>query len=114
MSAAWLDVLRAACASSSQTQIAERIGYSGGAVSAVLAGSYKGSLDRVQQAVEGALMNSTVDCPVIGDLKRERCIEHQRTPLITSNPSRVALYRACRNGCPHSLIKTGGAGKETV
>lgn len=100
----WLDMLRQACDAGTQTQIAERIGYSAGAISSVLSGTYKGNLDRVQQAVEGALMNSTVDCPVVGDLPRQRCIEHQRTPFTPTNPSRVALYRACRGGCAHSLL----------
>lgn len=104
MSTTWLDVLAAACTAGTQAQIAERIGYSPGAVSAVLAGTYKGNLDRVQLAVEGALLNSVVDCPVIGELPRQRCIEHQRTPFTPTNPSRVALFRACRGGCPHSLI----------
>lgn len=109
---AWIDVLRLACrAPSTQAQIAERIGYSAGAVSSILAGTYKGNLDRVQQAVEGALMNSSVECPVIGDLPRQRCVEHQRTPFTPTNPSRVALYRACRGGCPHALI-AGKPGKE--
>lgn len=110
MKPAWIEVLRAACQASTQTVVAERIGYSAGALSSVLAGSYKGNLDRVQQAVEGALMNSSVDCPVIGDLPRQRCIEHQRTPFTPTNPSRVALYRACRGGCVHSLI---GKSKES-
>lgn len=109
----WIELLRQACASSSQSAVAARIGYSAGALSAVLAGKYGGNLDRVQQAVEGALMDSVVDCPVIGELPRQKCMEHQRTPLMRTNPSRIALYRACRGGCPNSLIKSGQADKET-
>lgn len=111
----WIEVLRAACAASSQSAVAARIGYSAGAVSAVLSGTYNGNLERVQQAVEGALMASTVDCPVIGDLPRQRCVEHQRTPFTPTNPMRVRLYHACRSGCAHSLIKAGvPSGKETL
>lgn len=99
----WIDVLREACAASTQSQVAERIGYSAGAVSSVLAGTYNGNLERVRQAVEGALMASTVECPVIGEMPRQRCVEHQRTPFTPTNPARVQLYRACRAGCPHAL-----------
>lgn len=99
----WVTALREACAASSQLQVAARIGYSAAVVNAVLAGNYSGNLERVQRAVEGALMAMTVDCPVIGELPRQRCIEHQRTPFTATNPARVALYRACRGGCPHAL-----------
>ncbi len=104
---AWVNLLREACALGSQSEVAKSIGYSPAVVSSVLKSSYKGDLKRVQMAVEGALMHHSVDCPVIGELPRQRCVEHQRTPLMTTNPSRIALYKACRAGCPHSLIGKG-------
>ncbi len=100
----WKEVLRTACDASSQAAVAAQIGYSSGAVCSVLAGSYRGNLARVRQAVEGALMAAVVECPVIGELPRQRCIEHQRTPFTPTNPARVALYRACRGGCVHALV----------
>lgn len=111
----WIEVLREACRSSSQSAVASRIGYSASALSAVLSGTYAGNLERVQRAVEGALMNHSVDCPVVGDMPRQRCVEHQRAPKAATNPMRVALYHACRSGCPHSFIQPAGrAGKETL
>lgn len=113
--ALWLVVLREAVAASSLNAVGKQIGYSGAMLSAVLSGTYKASLDRIQKAVEGGLMGVSVKCPVVGDIGRQKCIEHQRTPFAATNPMRVKLYHACRDGCTHSLIKpSDDAGKEPV
>ncbi len=104
MQETWLEVLRTACKAKGQRVVATMIGYSDAVVSAVLAGKYKGNLKAVQSAVEGALQGVTVECPVVGDLPRQRCVELQRAPRSTANPTAVQLHRACRGGCPHSLI----------
>ncbi len=109
----WIEVLAAACKSKSQKDVGTAIGYSPAVVNQVLKGTYKGDLRRVQKAVEGALMGSVVDCPVIGLIPRQRCIEHQRAPFRISNPLAVQLHHACRAGCANSLIKAGGTGKES-
>jgi len=100
MSDDWKDVLALECKRTSQSATAKRIGYSPAVVSQVLKGSYKGDESRVQQAVEGALMGLTVDCPVIGEIPRNTCLEYQRRPFAATNPTRVALSRACPT-CPH-------------
>lgn len=112
MSAAWLQALADACAVSGQGAVARRIGYSTGTVSGVLRGTYRGNLARVQAAVEGALLASEVECPIVGTIPRQRCIEHQRRPFTPTNPASVQLYRACRGGCPHSLIGAKSAGEK--
>lgn len=104
MSEPWLEVLREAVARSSQTRVARRIGYCNSVVSTVLAGTYAGDLQRVQAAVEGALMNAQVECPVLGLISRAKCVEIQRRPFTPTNPMNVTLYRACRSGCPHSFL----------
>jgi hypothetical protein len=96
----WLTVLREQCTRASQAAIAKRIKYSAAVVNQVLKGTYKGDLSSVQRAVEGALMGLTVDCPVIGDLPRNRCLEYQRQPFAATNPMRVQLSRACQT-CPN-------------
>jgi hypothetical protein len=101
---AWLETLRAAAAATSQTVAGRRIGYSATVVSQVLSGTYPGDVRRVQAAVEEALMAQTVDCPVVGDMPRQKCVEHQRAQRRQTNPMAVALYHACRNGCHNSLI----------
>lgn len=98
----WIAALDAACRRESQKRVAERIGYSAAVVNQVLKGTYKGDLGAVEQAVRGALLHATVDCPVCGELPANKCLEYQRLPFAATNPQRVQLYRACRSGCPHS------------
>lgn len=100
MSSDWLVVLRAACANGKQRAVAERCGYSAAVISAVLNNNYKGDLKAVQAAVEGALMGAVVECPVVGELPRQRCVENQRRSFAATNPSRIAFARTCPN-CPN-------------
>jgi len=101
MSKAWIDVLRKACADSSQAQAATRIGMSTAVVNQVLKGCYNGNLIHVQKRVEGALMGAVVDCPVVGEMPLNRCMENQVRPFAATNPMRVMLYRACKT-CKHN------------
>jgi hypothetical protein len=99
----WIRILRAHCARSSQVRVAEQIGYSSTVVNQVLKGTYPGNWEKVRASVEGALMGATVDCPVIGEIPRNRCIDHQnRRQFAATNPLRVRLHRACRT-CEHNL-----------
>ena len=100
----WLKRLRAECARTSQAKVAAALGYSSSVVNQVLAGAYEGDLKAVQKAFEGAFLGAVVDCPVLGRLAAHRCLAHQRAPFAATNPTRVALYRACRGGCPHSRL----------
>lgn len=101
---AWIEALRAECERSSQATVARQIGYSPAVVNQVLKGTYKGDVSRVQAIVEGALLGATVNCPVVGELARNTCLDHQRAPFAATNATRVRLYRACRSGCPHSRM----------
>lgn len=112
MSASWIEILREACARASQAKVAQRIDYSASVISAVLSGTYKGDLKRVQAAVEGALMGTEVRCPVLGSIPRQRCVEHQRSVAGATNPWRVQLARACP-ACPNNL-NAGKAGQESA
>lgn len=96
----WMDVLRGACKARKQSGVAAEIGYSPTVVSQVLSGTYKGDLKAVRQKVEGALMGLTVECPVVGDLPRNRCLEYQRQTFASTNHLRVQLSKACP-GCPN-------------
>lgn len=96
----WITVLRECCQASSQAAVAKRIDYSPTVVNQVLKGKYAGDLSAVQKAVEGALMGLSVDCPVIGELSRDRCLTYQRRGFAATNPLRVALARACPT-CPN-------------
>jgi len=99
---AWMELLRETVKATNQKVVAAKIGYSPATLSQVLSGTYKGDMSRVQAAIEGALMQHTVDCPVLGSIERQVCIKHQRTELIATNPLRVRIWRACRN-CPNNM-----------
>jgi DNA-binding transcriptional regulator YdaS (Cro superfamily) len=107
----WRKRLESECARASQAKVAKRIGYSPAVINQVLRGSYKGDLQAVQKAVEGALMGATVRCPVLGDLPSNRCLEIQAQPFAATSPTRVMLHHACRNGCPNSRIAREKEGK---
>lgn len=113
---AWVEALARECDGTNQARAARRIGYSAAAVSQTLSATYKGDLNAVQRAVEGALMAATVACPVLGLLGTDLCQQHQRAPFSAANPLRIQLYRACRNGCAHSRLShtTGTARAEEV
>lgn len=104
----WVETLAMMSDQSSQRQAEKEIGYSGtgSVVNAVLKASYKGDLAAVEKAVRGRYMRMTVDCPVIGELAANLCLEHQKRALQFSMGSshRIALARACRGKCPHSRI----------
>lgn len=100
----WKQALAAACASMSQKDVASIIGYSESVISQVLAGKYRGDMRRVQAAIEGGLLGATVDCPVLGVIPRQQCIEHQRRPFAPTNPMRVQLWRTCPT-CTHRTEK---------
>lgn len=104
----WVVPLAEACDRESQSSIARKVGYSPSAISQVLSNTYQnGDISRVEQAVRGALMAETVNCPVLGDIPRNTCIQWQRKPFATTNSHRIRMHQTCRNGCPHSLLKEG-------
>lgn len=96
----WLEALRAARDRIGGKSAAQTIGISETTVSQLLSGTYKGSWDRMKERVEGALMGATVDCPVAGDIPRDRCIDHQTRSFAATSPMRVQLRRACP-ACPN-------------
>lgn len=102
----WMNVLREACERTSQADVARRLSVSPALINQALKGAYKGDLERLQTLVEGALSGQTVTCPVIGALRKHKCLEHQgrERRFATANPLKSQLYRACRSGCPHSKL----------
>lgn len=108
----WIEALRIACEANTQAAIAERVGYSAAVINQVLKGTYRGDMRRVEDAVRGALMGERVDCPVVGDLPRQRCIEHQRRSFAATNPTRVQMSRTCKS-CEHAtVVRTDGGDRK--
>ncbi len=100
MSEDWMTVLREHRDSQGNGPTAKKIGYSPTVVSQVLTGNYKGDLKAIQKAVEGGLMDMTVNCPVIGELPRNVCLLYQRREFAATNHVRVQLSRSCPT-CPN-------------
>jgi len=96
----WIWALAEACDRTSQGQVAKRLGISAAVVNQVLGNAYKGRFDRVEARVRGELMQETVTCPVLGDLSKRECLDHQKAKFSATNPLRVRLYRACKV-CPN-------------
>lgn len=97
----WIIVLADECdRAGSQAALGRAIGYSAGVVNAVLGNVYKGDLGRVEAKVRGRFMHASVECPVLGSISTADCLDHQKRPLMATNPQRVRLWRACRT-CPN-------------
>lgn len=103
----WLSTLKAEVEKQGMRTVAERLGVSKATVSQVVNDKYKASTHTIQQRVEGVFMASTVDCPILDEIPLNVCLEHQARKFAATNHVRVALYKACRNGCPHSKICGG-------
>jgi hypothetical protein len=90
---------------------AKRLQYSPSVVSQVLARKYGavhgkgGDLETFEAVVRGALMGSTVECPVLGEIGRDQCRREQSRPFTASNSTRARLRRACKT-CSHREVKS--------
>ncbi|RWO83969.1 MAG: transcriptional regulator [Mesorhizobium sp.] len=77
----------------------KRVGYSRSAISTIIACKYLGDLARVEQMVRGALMSLVVECPVLGEIGRDRCLTEQKEPFRATSRHRAQLFHACKI-CP--------------
>lgn len=98
----WVKRLAREADDTGQPATAKRIDYSVSTVSQIISNSYRGDLPRVEEMVRGALMSATVECPVLGEIGRNRCLREQDEPFRATSAYRAQLYHACRSGCPHS------------
>ncbi|SFD72580.1 hypothetical protein SAMN05428997_14610 [Bosea sp. CRIB-10] len=97
--------LAEACKAESSRRVAKRIGYSDATVSFALANKYQnGDLPKLFARIRGALMGETVECPILGEITKDQCLDNQGKPFSTANPARARLYRACRR-CPNRQQK---------
>ncbi|MGF3028003.1 transcriptional regulator [Methylobacterium aquaticum] len=64
-------------------------------------------LAKIYGKIRGALLSETVECPRKGAMRRDVCLQWQAKPFAATSADRVAMYRACRSGCPHSRLKEG-------
>ena len=105
----WIRVLAEACDATSQTRVAKQVGRSGSLISSLLSNTYTGNLGTTESVVRGALMGSTIDCPVVGEITTDVCVGHRNhTGAVTANPDSIRLSRRCPH-CPNNP-KSGGQG----
>jgi hypothetical protein len=104
----WVEVLAKEADRTSGAATAKRIGYSGSVVTSVCKGAYGGDLGSVEAKVRGAFMGSVVNCPIMGEIPRDRCMNEQAKRHIGTSELRTALFHACRGGCEHSRLKVAG------
>lgn len=79
----------------------KRVGYSRSAISTIIAGKYRGDLGRVEEMVRGSLMAETVECPILGAMARNVCLDWQKRPYTDISALHIRMHRACR-ACPNS------------
>lgn len=105
----WIETLANESNRTSATSVAKRLGYSVAVVSSVCRGNYKGDLGAVEAKVRGVFMGALVECPVLGEIGRDQCLEEQKKKHIGTSAIRTALFQKCRSGdCPHSRLKVEG------
>lgn len=108
----WMLALAEACDGASVRRCAEKLEVSPALISRVLNGRYQASLDFLAGRVRAVLLTENVACPVLGKISAATCHEEQRKPFVSVNPLAVAVYRACRNGCPHFNAKLSHGQKQ--
>jgi hypothetical protein len=104
----WVEELAKFATATSGVTAAKRIGMSRSVVTSVCRARYSGVLAAVEARVRGALMNENVDCPVLGEIGRDYCLDEQKKRHVGSSAVRTALFHACRSACQHSRLKSNG------
>jgi hypothetical protein len=105
----WVEELAKFATATSGVAAAKRIGMSPSVVTSVCKARYTGDLGAVEARVRGALMNESVECPVLGEIGRDRCLDEQKKRHVATSAVRTALFHACRSGgCQHSRLKVEG------
>ena len=92
----WVEALAIESDRTSQAAAGRAMGRSAALVNQVIKRSYKGDLTAVEPLVRGAFMHEVVDCPIMGQLPVNRCLEHLKARFSNANHVRVQLYRACK------------------
>jgi len=99
----WIVALaRRADGTESLNAIGDKLGVSGGALSAVISHTYPGGYSRIEARVRGALMSATVTCPVEGEIARNRCADNQASKPSAASPARAQFPFRCKS-CPNAF-----------
>lgn len=95
----WVETLARECESSSQRATADQLGRSASLISQVLRKKYPGDMAGVEDAVRGAFMHATVNCPALGNLPTDECQAWRKKARagVRTNALRVRMINACSN-----------------
>jgi hypothetical protein len=104
----WVEALAIEANRTTGAAAGRRIGYSGSVVTSICKATYAGDIGAVEAKVRGALMGATLECPVLGEIGRDRCLDEQKKRHVATSAVRTALFHACRSGCQHSRLKSEG------
>ncbi len=104
----WIEALARLATDTNATIAAKKIGYSSSLLSSLFRGTYSGDLDKLERKVRGVLMGVNVECPILGEIGADQCLDEQGKKHVGTSAVRTALYHACRNGCPNSRIVLQG------
>lgn len=85
--------------SGSKKAAADRLGVDRASVSTLLANKYPANTTAMEQKIMA--FTTTNECPILGEIDSKLCQKNRELPFISSNPQRVALYRAC-NQCQYN------------
>lgn len=105
----WVLVLAEEATRTNGKAAATRLGISPSQVTQIINCTYKGDLVGAEKRVRGALMGFEVDCPILGEIGGDRCLDEQGKNFRGTSAVRTRLYNACRGGCAHSRIKSAEA-----
>lgn len=100
----WVTKLASACDDESQAAVARKIRKSASLVNMVLRNRYTGDLKGLESRVNAAFSKTTVQCPIIGSISGETCLQHQAKPYNPGNHIAVRLFKACR-ACPRRITR---------
>lgn len=109
----WIITLAKQCNKASQSLVARELTYSAAVISQILSNTYRGDVSRVEDMVRGRYMAATVDCPALGEIGRNTCLDWQKKSYAATSSLRVQMYRACRANCLHSALKSQGDDHES-
>jgi transcriptional regulator with XRE-family HTH domain len=101
----WLDELRRQINATSLTAVSKAMGVSKTTISQLANGKYGADTAKMQVLVESVYMGHTVTCPVLGEIPKHKCMAHQNTKHVGSQPNAIRLWKACRSDCPNSELE---------
>jgi hypothetical protein len=101
----WLNELKRQVDATSLNAVSKAMGVSKTTISQLVNGKYGADTAKMQLLVESVYMGHTVNCPVLGEIPKHKCMAHQNTKHVGSQPNAIRLWKACRSDCPNSQLE---------